>query len=479
LVQDAAHASLLRSTRQQLHAQIAAALETEYPELADSQPELLAQHYAEAGLAEKSVAYWGKAGRRSADRSAMAEAAAQFQKGLDQLALLPETAVHQRQVLELWSALGAALRFVKGLAAPETGHAYARARELWEQLGRPSEFLHVPYGQSRYHAARGELDLAQQAEEDLLRLSGERNETAGLILGHLSRGRTSWYTGNFSLAKSHLEEVLAIYDPISGRSIVDQTTIYAQVAAETYLGIVLLCLGFPDQAAARRSAAVAEARRLGHPPSLAVSLAVGARGLLIIEDLSALSEWADQLVSLTVEQGFSHWGAQGPIYQGWIDIQNGELAKGITLLRAGLAAFRATGAETLAPHFMTVLAQACGIGGRIKESLTLLDDAFQIVARTGEHWFTADLYRQKGQLMLRRENFQAAEELYCQALTIAQRQAAKLFELRAAVKLAQLRRDQGHRREAHDLLAPVYGWFTEGFNTQDLKSAKALLDQLN
>ena len=206
LVQDAAHGSLLRSSRQQLHAQIADALETHSPELMDSQPELFAQHYAEAGLVEKSVAYWGQAGRRSAARSAMAEAAAQLQKGLDQLALLPESRRTPAQELEFWSALGAALRFVKGQAAPEMGHAFARARELWEQLGSPSEFLHVPYGQSRYHAARGEFDLAQRLDEDLLRLSRQRNDSGGLVLGHLSSGRDLMFVGAFASARSHLED---------------------------------------------------------------------------------------------------------------------------------------------------------------------------------------------------------------------------------------------------------------------------------
>src|ERR1700736_3302843 len=181
LVQDAAHASLLRSTRQQLHAQIADALETHFSELIDNQPELFAQHYAEAGLVEKSITYWGKAGRRSAARSAMAEAAAQFQKGLDQLALLPDTPERQRQELEIRSSLGAVLLLVKGFAAPETGQANARARELWEQLGSPSEFLQVPYGQSAYHTFRGEFDLALRLADDLLRLSRQRNDSAGLV----------------------------------------------------------------------------------------------------------------------------------------------------------------------------------------------------------------------------------------------------------------------------------------------------------
>jgi class 3 adenylate cyclase len=188
LVQDAAHGSLVRSARQHLHAQIAEALVAHSPELMDSQPEFLAQHYAEAGLVEKSVAFWGKAGHRSAARSAIAEAAAQFQKALDQLVLLPDDCKRQRQELEFCSAWGAALRFVKGQASPETGQAYARARELWEQLGFPTEYIHIPYGQSRYHVYRGESDLAMRLDEDLLRVSRQRNDSRGLVLSHQSCG---------------------------------------------------------------------------------------------------------------------------------------------------------------------------------------------------------------------------------------------------------------------------------------------------
>ena len=335
LVQDAAHGSLLRSARQQLHAQIAEALESHSPELMDSQPELFAQHYAEAGLVEKSVAFWGKAGHRSAARSAMAEAAAQFQKGLDQLALLPDTPERQRQELEFRSALGAVLQAVKGHAAPETGHAYARARELWEQLGSPSEFLQVPYGQSRYHAFRGEFDLAQRLDEDLLRLSRQRNDSAGLVLGHYSSGRNLMFAGRFASSRSHLEEVLALYDPISHRSLVHQAGIHPQVDSQAYLGIVLFCLGFPDQALARTNAAIAEARRLAHPPSLAVSLAIGAMLLSLVGDDAVLGEWADQLVALATEQGFPYWRAQGAIYRGWVKVRNGDVAEGMSLLRSG------------------------------------------------------------------------------------------------------------------------------------------------
>ena len=218
-VQDAAHISLLRSARKQLHAQIAKAIETHFPETVDSQPELLAQHYADSGLAEKSVAYWERAGQRSAARSAMAEAAAQFQKGLDQLMLLPDDGGRRRQELELRSALGAVLQAVKGLAAPETGIAYARARELWEQLGSPSEFFHVPAGQSIYHMFRGEFDLALRLDEDLLNLSRQRGDSSGLVLGCDSAGRNLMLTGRFASSQSNLEEGLALYDPTSHHSL--------------------------------------------------------------------------------------------------------------------------------------------------------------------------------------------------------------------------------------------------------------------
>jgi class 3 adenylate cyclase/tetratricopeptide (TPR) repeat protein len=270
LVQDVAHGTLLRRSRQQLHARVAEALEALFPELLDSHPELFAQHYAEAGLVEKAIAYWGKAGQRSAARSAMAEAAAQLQKGMEHLALLPDTPERRRQELEFWSTLGAVLRVGKGHAAPETGEAYARAIDLWEQLGSPSEFLYLPYLQSYYHMFRGEFDIAQRLDEALLCLSNRRDDAAGLFLAHFSSGRTLMLTGRFSLSRSHLEAALGLYGPAFHGSLVHQTGFDPRVTTQTYLGIVLCCLGYPEQALARIYAAMAEARRLAHPPSLAV-----------------------------------------------------------------------------------------------------------------------------------------------------------------------------------------------------------------
>jgi class 3 adenylate cyclase/predicted ATPase len=469
LVQDAAHGSLLRSTRQQLHAQIAEALEVVSPELAETQPELLAQHYAEAGLIEKSIASWGKAAHRSAARSAMAEAAAQFQKALDQLTLLPDTPERQRRELQLRIGLGVVLTTVKGFAAPEVGQAYARARELWEQLGSPSEFSRILYGQSVYHAIRGELDLALRLTEDPLRLSRQRNDSVGLVLGYTTSGRILMYAGRFASSRQHLEEVIALHDPVSHRSLGHQVGSHPRSAAQGCLAVVLFCLGFPDQALAQNSSAIAEAQGLVHPPSLAVSLTLGTVLLSLVGKNAALDEPADQLIAVATEQGFPLWRAWGTIYRGWVKAKNGDMAEGMSLLRSGLTAYRATGAEAWMTHNIALLAGACEITGQVEEAVTLLDEALEIAGRTGERWREAELNRHKGQLLLRQGHSEAAEELYRKALGIAREQEAKLWELRAAASLARLRGDQGRRAEARDLLAPVYGWFTEGFDKPDLK----------
>jgi tetratricopeptide (TPR) repeat protein len=469
LVQDTAHGSLLRSTRQQLHAQIAAALEAHSPELMESQPELFAQHYAEAGLVEKSVAYWGKAGHRSAARSAMAEATTQFQKGLDQLALLPLSPDRQRQELVFLNSLGWALRFAKGLAAPETGSVFARALEIWEQLGSPSEFVEVPWRLSLHHQNRGQLDLAMRLDENLLRLSLERNDSAGLNIAHRSAGRTLWLAGRFAPSRSHLEAWLAA-DQIG--SPFDRSSI------QGCLGIVLFCLGLPDQALAHSNAVVAAARRQDDPASFAQTLSIGIRLLLLVGDNAAVDEWAGQLVAVATEQGFPSLRAEGTAYLGLATVKEGNVAAGLSLLRSGTTAYHATGVEAQMPHNIALLVEACVAAGETDEARILLDDALQTTERTGERWFAAELNRLKGRLLLRHGDSEAAEDLYRKALSLAREQEARLWELRAAMSLARLRRDQGRRTEARELLVRVYGWFTEGFGTPDLKEAKALLDEL-
>jgi tetratricopeptide (TPR) repeat protein len=475
LVQDAAHGSLLRNVRQQLHAQIAEALETHSPELMDTQPELFAQHYAEAGLVEKAVIYWGKAGRRSAARSAMTEAAAQFQKGLDQLALLPNTPERSKQELEFLNSRGAALYALKGPGAPEMGLAYARGLELWTRAGSPAEFINVAYGRLRYLLFSGELASALGLAEDLLRLSHERDDPAGLVQGHFAIGRTLMFIGRFGPARFHLEKSLSLYNKMRS-AIYDVGAM--QIGLQVYSAIVLVCLGYPDQALSNSAAATVEARGLD-PISLATSMAMRSRLLSIVGDDMALGEQADQLVSFTIEQGFRQWHAQGTIYRGWVQARNGHVAEGMPLLRDGITAFRASGTEAWLPHFLALRASACDLAGEAEEGLSLLDEATQIVDRTGERWLEAELYRLRGQLLLRRGHAEAAENSYREALRIAREQEAKLWELRAAASLARLCRDRGHRGQVRDLLAPLYGWFTEGFGTADLKEARALLDELS
>jgi predicted ATPase len=272
--------------------------------------------------------------------------------------------------------------------------------------------------------------------------------------------------------------VLAVYDPIFHRSLIHQAGDDPRANSQAVLGIVLFCLGYPEQALAQSDAAIAEARRLAHPPSLASSLAFGTTVLSLLRDNAALDERAGQLVAIATELGFPLWGVAGTSHRGLVMVQNGDVAEGISLLRSSSTAYRAGGAEAWLPYLLALLARACEIAGQIEEVLALLDDALRIVERTGVRWFAAELNRQKGQALLEQGLSQAAEELYRKALSIAQEQGAKLWELRAASSLARLWRDRGRPAEARDLLAPVYGWFTEGFHTPDLKEAKALVDEL-
>ena len=320
--------------------------------------------------------------------------------------------------------------------------------------------------------------MALRLDEVLLHLSRERRDSAGLVLGHASSGRNLVFVGKLALSRFHLEESLALHDPISHRSLVHQAGFELSSSSQAFLGIVLFCLGYPDQASARSGAAIAEARRLAHPPSLAQSLAFGARLLSLVGDNTALGTLAEELITVATEQGFPFYRAQGTIYRGWVTIQNGDATQGMALLQSGLNAYRSTGAETWIPHFIDLLAGAYEIAGQTEDALTLLDEALQIVERSGERWLSAELNRHRGRLLLRQGNIAGATELYRRALDITEEQGAKLWELRAAISLARLHRDQGRHSEARDLLTGVHSWFSEGFGTPDLKGAKALLDEL-
>jgi predicted ATPase len=298
-------------------------------------------------------------------------------------------------------------------------------------------------------------------------------------MGHYSAGRNLMWVGRFASSRSHLETVLALYDPNSHHSLVRQTGIHPQLAAQAALGIVLFCLGFPDQALAQSNKAIAEARRLPHPPTLAMSLGMGALLLSIIGDDIGLEQRVDGLVAIVTDQGFPFYRSTEAILRGWVKAKNADVIEGLSLLRSGSSAYCAAGATVWMPLYIALLAGVCEIAGQIEEAGTQLDRALQLVERTGERWFAADLHRQKGRLLLRQGHPDPAQELYRKALSIARDQEAKLWELRAAASLARLWRDQGRRSAPRDLLAPVYGWFTEGFATPDLKATKMLLDELD
>jgi predicted ATPase len=352
------------------------------------------------------------------------------------------------------------------------------ASKSWKQLGSPSEFLHVPCGQFFYYVNRCEFDLAQHLAEDLLRLTDEHHDTAGLVLGHTCSGRTLVSVGRFASARSHLEQALALYDPSSHGSLARRVGIDPEVTSQTNLGTVLFCLGFPEQALASNRAAVTGARRLAHPPSLALSLGFGAIPLSLAGDDAVLGERLDELAGVVAEHGFSDYHASEQILRGWLRVKNGHVTEGMALLRSASIAYRGIGQEAWMPFFIGLQAAACEIAGQVHEPLVLVDEALQIASQTGERWFAAELHRRKGQLLLRQGHTQSAEEFYHKAIIIAEEQEAKLWELRAAASLARLRRDQGRNAEARALLAPVYSWFTEGFGTPDLKDAKLLLDEL-
>jgi DNA-binding winged helix-turn-helix (wHTH) protein/predicted ATPase len=475
LLQDAAHGSLLRDARQRLHRQIAEALRAHSPELMETQPELLARHYAEAGMAEQSAFFWGKAGTRSLARSAMTEATTQLQEALNQLALLPKTVERKRQELEYRVALGTALRAVKGFAAPETGRALSRARELWEEQGSPQEFINIPFAQATYHGLRHERNLALSLIDEVLRLSHQRNDASGLILGYSENGEILMFAGEFASSRSHLERALAVREPSFHSASFTHDPL---LPAGGNLAIVLFCLGYPDQALAASRATVAKAQRLGQPASLTLARIFDAILLSLAGDNAALDARAGELIAASTEHGFALYRAQGAIFRGSAMVKHGNVPEGICLLRSGLSAYRATGSEVWMPHYGALLATALEIAGQTEEAAGLLDDALHTVERTGERWFEAELNRLKGEFLLRQGYCEAALELYRKALRIAEAQQAKLWELRAAVSLARRRRDQDRHTDARAVLAPVYGWFTEGFDTPDLKEAKSLLDEV-
>jgi len=480
LIQDTAYQSLLRSTRQQHHQRIAQVLEAQFPDICETQPELLAQHYTEAGLIAQAIPHWQRAGRRAIQRSANVEATEHLTKGLELLKTLPDTPEHTQQELDFQITLGPVLMNTKGPAAPDVGRAYARARELCQQVGETPQLFPMLWGLWYFHNGRAEHQTAQELGEQLLSLAQHLQDSALLIVAHRALGNTFYHLGELTQARAHLEQGIALYDPQQHRSL---AFLYGQdiaVICRAWGALALWLLGYPDQALQRIHEALTLAREMAHLSSLAYALDWAAMLHRFRREVEAAQERAAAAITLSTEQGFALYVAWGTIVRGWSLAEQGQGAEGTAQIHQGLTFSRASGIQAVLPYHFALLAEAYGKAGQGEEGLRVLAEALTMVNSTGERNYEAELYRLKGELLLQQaaEGGNEAETCFRQALDIARQQQAKSLELRAAMSLGRLWQHQGKCEAAHELLAPIYGWFTEGFDTADLQEAKGLLKAL-
>jgi predicted ATPase len=481
LIQEAAYQSLLKSTRQRSHQRIAEVLEARFPETAETQPELLAHHYTEAGLGEQAVGYWERAGKRAIQRSANVEAVSHLTNGLKVLATLTDTPDRTEQELALQTALGPALIATKGYAALEVEQAYARARELCRQVGETPRLVPVLFGLRLFYQQRAEFHIARELEEQLFHLAQRVQDPGLLLVAYQALGATSYWLGELAQARADLEQGMALYDPQQHRSLTFGAIQHPGVTCLAFVARALWALGYPAQALQRSQDAVALAQELSHPFSLAYALGCAAALHQLRREGPVTQERAEAAMALSREQGFALWLAMGTTLRGWALVAQGQEAEGIAQVRQGLAAYKATGTAVGQPYLLALLAEAYAKHGQAEEGLGVLAEALAAVHHSGERCYEAELYRLKGELLLARpaEHYAEAEACFWQAIAIARRQQAKSLELRAAMSLARLWQRQGKHAEARQLLAEVYGWFTEGFDTADLQEAKALLQELS
>ena len=480
LIRDAAYASLLKSTRQQVHQQVAEILEARFPALVETQPELVAQHYTAAGCTEQAVLYWQRAGQHASDRSAHLEAISHCTTGIELLTTLPETPEHTQQALTLYIGLGAALLITKGQAAPEVEHAYTQARALCQQVGETPDLVPVLFGLWRFYLTRAQLHTAREFAETLLRLAQRADDPTLAVIAHYALGTTWLCLGAFPAARQHLEAGSARYTPDQRRAPVFRMGQDPGVACRALAAWTLWVLGYPEQALARLHEALALAHALSHPFSLAWARCRAAFVFQFRRDVPAVHEQAEAAVALSTEQGFPQWAAWGTSLRGWALARQGQGEAGLAQVRQGIAAWRATGAAAHVPYLCTLLADVSAHLGHPEDGLQALAEAHTLVEQHDERWWEAEVHRLRGVLLLRQSGTPQKEAVTWlqRALDVARRQQAKSLELRAAMSLARLWQQQGKRAEACQLLAEVYGWFTEGFDTADLQEAKALLEAL-
>jgi len=478
LVQDAAYSTLLRSRRKQIHGRIVATLEDQFADLAAAQPQLLAQHCAEAGFNQKAVSYLLKAGQQAVVRSAMTEAMALFQKGLDLLPSVPDSRARQQHELDLQIGIGQASAGTKGFSAREVEEAYGRARELAEQLDARDYLAPLLHGLWFLHEVRGELRVALAYAEELENFGKAHDNSSASLLGKEERGVTCVYLGELTTARALLEQCDALGDP-AHRAVLAAWVVHDQhVQTLLNLAVILALQGHIKQGRTRLNAALTEARALRHASTSALAFSWACHFEAVISSPHEAHRYAQELMALSNEHCFPHWVALGNFWQGLSLTVLGRPEEGLDLMMKGLSSLRAMGFAVGRSGLLAGLATAFGALGRAVEGFDCLGEAAKIVGKTGERLNEFDVALVRGDLLLATGDRIMAEESYRQALAIAALQGARTYELRGATVLARLWRDEGKRSEARELLAPIYGWFTEGFDTPVLKEAKALLDTL-
>ena len=487
LVQDAAYGTLLREPRRALHARIADALERQFADIAENQPELLARHCTEAGQIEKAAALWGKAGQRSLARSALVEAVEQLTRALSQIAELPATPALRREQIKLQVALITPLIHVKGYAASETNAAVERARLLIEQAeaaGEPPEdpllLFSVLYGSliANYVAING--DVLRNLTAQFLALAEKQAATAPPMVGHRLMGIALLCTGDIAQSRKYFDRALALYDPAEHRPLATRFSVDSGMSTLCYRSWALWMLGYPEAALTDANHALKDARDIDHVATLMYALFHTSLSHMFRGNYSAAKMLIEELIRLAEEKGSPFWKAGGIMNQGCVSALTGKPSDAVQTITTGISVFRSTGATIFIPMWSCHLAAAYADLGQFEDAQRCISEAMVAVQATKETLFEAELCRIAGEitLMSPQADVTGAEANFERALAVARSQQAKSWELRAATSMARLLRDQGKHEEARELLAPVYGWFTEGFDTLDLKEAKALLDAL-
>ena len=478
LVQDAAYSTLLKSRRQQIHARIVATLEEKFPDVVAAQPALLAQHCSEASLTEKGVEYWLKAGQHSVERSAMIEAMTQLDKGLELLKTMPDATAMRQQEIRLLATRAVALRVAKGYGSDELLATLLRARDLCQKHGDPRQMFQILFGLWTATVGRGDWLGGKRSAEECLVIARNEADSAMLIEAHRLLGSTAVYMADHHTAERNLRNALQLYEPEKHRA---NALLYGYDPGTTcngYISWALWLEGKVTQALAASTASQRLAIESKHAPSLALAYGWATFLHLCTHDLQALGEVTSKLLAHCEEYGFPHWLALGKIGRGWFWARTGRLDDGLELLQIGIEEFRSLWGGFLVSAWLICLADVFRIKGRFAESRAALDDSMTMIERFNERIWKAENHLICGEIARDVGQFSDAASAFDLAIKTAREQSARSLELRAATSLARLWRDQGKRDEARDLLAPVYGWFTEGFDTRDLKEAKALLDEV-